>query len=265
MKFMNLVSGSSGNSTLVGTDRVTVLCDAGVSMKKIEECLNTAGYTGRDIDAVLITHEHIDHVRGLGVLARKYHFPIYATDGTIQAIFRMNSLGKLDSEWFRPFRPGDSIQLKDLEIRSHSVSHDAAEPVCFSFTDGEKKCCIATDLGYVPDQLIRELQGCDVMLVEANHDVRMLEVGPYPYSLKQRILSDRGHLSNETGGAFIRELLNEHVREIRLGHLSKENNFPELALETVRQELLGNPYAPDPHDLNIQIADRDMADPLILF
>ncbi len=262
MKMMNLVSGSSGNSTLVGTERVTVLCDAGVSMKKIEECLNTAEYTGRDIDALLITHEHIDHVRGLGVLTRKYHMPVYATDGTIRALSRMN-LGKLDYELFRPFRPGDSIQLKDLEIKSHAVSHDAAEPVCYSFTDGVKKCCIATDLGYVTNDLIRELQGCDMMLIEANHDIRMLEVGPYPYSLKQRILSDIGHLSNEAGGAFIRELLNEHVKEIRLGHLSKENNFPELAYETVLQELLGNPYAPDPKEMNIQIAARDTADPLV--
>ena len=265
MKMMNLVSGSSGNSTLIGTDRVTILCDAGVSMKKIEECLNTAGYTGGDIDAILITHEHIDHVKGLGVLARKYHKPIYATDGTMEAILRMSSLGRIDRELFRPFRPGDSIQLKDLEIRSHAVLHDAAEPVCYSFTDGGKKCCIATDLGRATDTLIRELRGCDVMLIEANHDVRMLEVGPYPYQLKQRILSDYGHLSNEAGGALIRELLNEHVKEIRLGHLSKENNYPELALMSVQHELLGNPYAPDPTDLNILVAGRNAADPMIEF
>jgi len=263
MKIMNLVSGSSGNSTLVGTERVTVLCDVGVSRKKIEECLNSADFTGADIDALFITHEHIDHVKGLGVFLRKKPVPVYATDRTIDAVFRMSSLGKLDRELFRPFRPGDTIQMKDLEVRSFPVSHDAAEPVCYSFTDGVKKAGIATDLGYVPEDLIRGLQGCDYMLIEANHDIRMLEVGPYPYPLKQRILSDHGHLSNEAGGAFIRELLNEHVKEIRLGHLSKENNYPDLALMTVKQELLGNPYCPDSEELPIFVADRDAADPLL--
>ena len=264
MKIMNLVSGSSGNSTFVGTEQVTVLCDVGVSMKKIEECLNTAGYTGADIDAVLITHEHIDHVKGLGVFQRKYRIPVYATDGTIDQIFRMNSLGRLDRELFRPFRPGDSIQLKNLEIQSFTVMHDAADPVCYSFTDGEKKACIATDLGCVTEDLIRGLRGCDYMLIEANHDIRMLEAGPYPYPLKQRILGDHGHLSNEAGGAFIRELLNEHVKEIRLGHLSKENNMEELALLTVRQELMGNPYVPDSSELPVFVAGRDNADPMVV-
>ena len=265
MRMMNLVSGSSGNSTLVGTDRVNVLCDVGVSLKRIEENLNSAGLSGKDIDAILITHEHIDHVSGLGVFMRKYNVPVYATDGTIFALGRMKSLGRVDHELFRPFRPGDGIQLKDLEIRSHKIFHDAAEPVCFSFSSGNSKCCIATDLGTTTAELISELQGCDAMLIEANHDVRMLQVGPYPYQLKQRILGDFGHLSNESGGAFIRALLNEHVKEIRLGHLSKENNYPELALLTVKQELLGNPYSPDPEDLPIYVAGRESADPMIEF
>ena len=263
MKIMNLVSGSSGNSTLIGTDQVTVLCDVGVSMKKIEECLRSGGYTGQDIDAVLLTHEHIDHVKGLGILIRKYGLPVYATQGTMDAVFSINSLGKMDRELFHILRPGEVIQLKDLEIRSHAILHDAAEPVCYSFSDGVKKACIATDLGRVTEDLIRGLQDCEFMLIEANHDVRMLEVGPYPYPLKQRILGDFGHLSNEAGGAFIRELLNEHVKEIRLGHLSKENNIPELALMTVRQELLGNPFCPDPEELPIHVAGRDAADPMM--
>ena len=263
MKIMNLVSGSSGNSTLVGTNRVNVLLDAGVSMKKIEECLNTADHTGADIDAILITHEHIDHVKGLGVFLRKYHVPVYATDGTMEALFRMSSLGRLDRELFRPFHAGDVIQLKDLEISSHAVSHDAAEPVCYSCTEGEKKAGIATDLGVFTQDIIRGFRDCDYLLIEANHDVRMLEAGPYPYPLKQRILSEYGHLSNEAGGALIRELLNEHLKEIRLGHLSAENNYPDLALLTVKQELLGNPYSPDPEELPIFVADRNTADPMV--
>jgi phosphoribosyl 1,2-cyclic phosphodiesterase len=265
MKMMNLVSGSSGNSTLVGTENVTLLCDIGVSKRKIEECLNTADYTGRDIDALFITHEHIDHIRGLGVFSRTFGIPIYATTGTIEAIKKYSSLGKIDISLFHPIHPGKEIRLKDLTIKCHKVSHDAAEPVCYSFVSGEKKCCIATDLGYFTEELVWGLSECDVMLVEANHDIHMLEVGPYPYPLKQRILSDKGHLSNEAGGAFIRQLMNDHVKEIRLGHLSKDNNFPELALATVRHELLGNMYVPDSSEINIKVAARDDADPMLEF
>ncbi len=260
MKIMNLVSGSSGNSTLIGTDRSMVLCDAGVSMKKIEECLNTAGHTLKDINAVFITHEHSDHIKGLGVISRKWNIPVYATVGTIRAILGDRSLGRMDPGLFNPITKEEGVMIGDLHICAHSVSHDAADPVCYSFTDDHSKACIATDMGCFTNELIRSLSGCDYMLVEANHDIRMLEAGPYPYQLKRRILGDRGHLSNEAGGALIRELLNEHVKEIRLGHLSKENNFPELALMTVRQELLGNPFSPDPEGLPVYIAGRDTAD-----
>ena len=263
MKIMNLVSGSSGNSTLISTDQTAILCDVGVSMKKIEECLNTADYSGSDIDAIVITHDHIDHVSGLGVLLRKYHIPVYASKGTVDALLRMRSLGKVDPELFRPFRAGDTIQFKDLEIRSIPVLHDTPEPVCYSFSDGRKKAGIATDLGHVTEEVIHGLQDCDYMLIEANHDIRMLEAGPYPYPLKHRILGDYGHLCNEAGGALIRELLNDHIKEIRLGHLSKENNLPELAMMTVKQELLGNPYSPDPEGLPLFVAARDTADPMV--
>ena len=260
MKIMNLVSGSSGNSTLVGTDQTMILCDAGVSMKKIEECLNTADHTMKDIDAIFVTHEHSDHIRGLGVISRKWHIPVYATQETIDAIFEERFIGRLDTELFIPLEPEENVVIRDLHIKAHSVLHDAADPVCYSFSDDHSRACIATDMGCYTNKLIRSLSGCDYMLIETNHDIRMLEAGSYPYDLKQRILGDYGHLSNEAGGALIRELLNEHVKEIRLGHLSKENNFPELALMTVRQELLGNPYAPDPDDLPIYVAERDAAD-----
>ena len=257
---MNLVSGSSGNSTLVGTGSTMVLCDAGVSMKKIEECLNTADHTLKDIDAIFITHEHSDHIKGLGVISRKWNIPIYATGKTISAIMGERSLGKLDPGLFIPIEKEEAVMIRDMMICAHPIYHDAADPVCYSFSDDHSKACIATDMGCFTKELVRSLSGCDYMLVETNHDIRMLEAGPYPYHLKQRILGDHGHLSNEAGGALIRELLNEHVKEIRLGHLSKENNFPELALMTVRQELLGNPFSPDPDGLPVYIAERDSAD-----
>ena len=263
MKIMNLVSGSSGNSTLVGTDRVNVLCDVGVSLKKIEECLNTADHTGGDIDAILITHEHIDHVKGLGVFLRRHPVPVYTSYGTMKAVLPMSSLGRMDQELFRPFRPGDVLQLEDLEISTFPVSHDAAQPVCYSFSDGRKKACIVTDLGCVTEDLIDGLQDSDYLMIEANHDVRMLEAGPYPYPVKQRILGNQGHLSNEAGGAFLRQLLNDHIKELRLGHISKENNYPDLALMTVKQELRGNPWAPNPEDLPLFAAGRDLADPIV--
>ena len=265
MKIMNLVSGSSGNSTFVGTEQVSVLCDVGVSMKKIEECLNTAGYTGADIDAVLITHEHIDHVKGLGVFQRKYHIPVYATDGTIDQIFRMNSLGRLDRELFRPFRPGDAIQLKDLEIHSFSVMHDAADPVGYRIYEGNKKACVCTDLGCFTDYTAECLKDSDVLLLESNHDVNMLQVGHYPYMLKQRILGDRGHLSNASSGQLLSRVLNDHIRAIFLGHLSKENNIPELAFETVRVEIMFSESGYRAEELPIQVAKRSEPSALIEF
>ena len=262
MKLMNIASGSSGNVTFVGTENTSVLIDAGISMKKIEEGMNSIGMSTRDLDAIMITHEHSDHIKGLGVLSRKYGIPIYATQGTIKGIGENTSVGRIDNELYNVISTDISFQVGDLTIEPHSIWHDAYEPVCYSITDGKSKASIATDLGDFNDYLVKCLSDSDMLLIEANHDVRMLEAGPYPYDLKRRILGQKGHLSNEASGRFIRKLLNDHIKTIILGHLSKDNNIPELAYEAVKLELKDNGFTDNIEDFNLHTAMRDMPDRL---
>ena len=262
MKLMNIASGSSGNVTFVGTENTSVLIDAGISMKKIEEGMNSIGMSARDLDAIMITHEHSDHIKGLGVLSRKYGIPIYATQGTIKGIGENTSVGRIDNELYNVISTDISFQVGDLTIEPHSIWHDAYEPVCYSITDGKSKASIATDLGDFNDYLVKCLSDSDMLLIEANHDIRMLEAGPYPYDLKRRILGQKGHLSNEASGRFIRKLLNDHIKTIILGHLSKDNNIPELAYEAVKLELKDNDFTDNIEDFNLHTAMRDMPDRL---
>ena len=262
MKFMNIASGSSGNSSLVCTENTAVLIDAGLSMKKIEEGLRNAGMTGSDLDAIVVTHEHSDHIKGLGVLARKYGMPIYATAGTIKGINEVTSLRKIDSGLYNVISSDVEFKVGDLSIEPHSIWHDAYEPVCYSFEDGRNKVSVATDLGNYNDYLVKCLADSDILLIEANHDIRMLEVGPYSYALKRRILGERGHLSNEASGRFIKRLLNDHIKTIILGHLSKDNNLPELAYEAVKCEISDNPFTEDVRNFDLHTAFRDRPDRL---
>ena len=262
MKLMNIASGSSGNVTFVGTVNTSVLIDAGISMKKIEEGMNSIGMSARDLDAIMITHEHSDHIKGLGVLSRKYGIPIYATQGTIKGIGENTSVGRIDNELYNVISTDISFHVGDLTIEPHSIWHDAYEPVCYSITDGKSKASIATDLGDFNDYLVKCLSDSDMLLIEANHDIRMLEAGPYPYDLKRRILGQKGHLSNEASGRFIRKLLNDHIKTIILGHLSKDNNIPELAYEAVKLELKDNGFTDNIEDFNLHTAMRDMPDRL---
>ncbi|MBP3233523.1 MAG: MBL fold metallo-hydrolase [Eubacterium sp.] len=256
MRFMSIASGSSGNSYYVGTDKVSILLDAGISMKKIDSGLGELGLSLKDIDAVLITHEHIDHIKSLGSIARKYNIPIYATYGTVDGITTVKSLGTFDYNLLNPIKNTGSFVLGDMNINVHPISHDAADPVCYSFENNGHKVSVATDLGVYDEKLIDFLSESEAMVVEANHDIRMLEVGPYPYSLKKRILGEYGHLCNEAAGRLIRELLHEKVRYIALGHLSDKNNYPSLAYETVKQELSDNTYTDDVRDFGLTVASR---------
>lgn len=257
MRLCSLYSGSSGNSIYLGSEHTHILVDVGVSAKKISEALSELLLKPEEIDGILITHEHSDHIAGLGVIMRKYGIPVYGTAKTLEAVSNYKSLGKVDFSLFHKIEPEKSFQLKDIWVKAISTWHDAADPVCYTLMQGEKKVSIATDLGDFDSHIVDALSGADAMLIEANHDVRMLEVGPYPYPLKQRILSKKGHLSNERGGQLVRALLNEHLKGIYLGHLSKENNYPELAYEAVKGELLGNPFSNDYRDFNMMVADRE--------
>jgi phosphoribosyl 1,2-cyclic phosphodiesterase len=257
MRLCSLYSGSSGNSIYVGSDNTHILVDVGMSAKKITEALHQIELKPEDIDAILITHEHTDHIAGLGVFLRKYGIPVYGTPKTLEGVSRYSNLGKVDFSLFHGVEPEESFAVEDLWVKPISTWHDAADPVCYTITDGDKKVSIATDLGDFDQHIVDSLSGADAMLIEANHDVRMLEVGPYPYKLKQRILSRQGHLSNERGGQLVRALLNDHIKGIYLGHLSKENNYPELAFEAVKSELLGNAYSNDYRDFNLSVASRN--------
>ncbi len=257
MRFCSISSGSSGNSIYVGSDTTHVLIDAGISGKRIEEGLNLLELTAKDLDAILITHEHADHIQGLGVLARKIGIPIYASSGTIEAIKNCGSLGKIDRELLVPVSCDKSFTIKDITVYPMHVSHDAAEPFAYRLQAEGKSAGIITDLGVYNDYTVECLKGCDVLLAEANHDVRMLQVGSYPYYLKQRILGDRGHLSNENSGRLISTLLHDNMKYIFLGHLSHENNLPELAYETVRLEIEASDNSYHGNDFPIKVAKRD--------
>ena len=258
MKLLSIASGSSGNCYYVGNSDTHLLVDVGISCKRVENALKDEGIKPSDLDGVLVTHEHIDHVKGIGVLARKHGVPIYATAGTIAEMKKMTSLGSIDEGLFHEIRPDEKILIKDITVDPSSIWHDAADPVCYSLYGDGKKVSIATDMGNYNDYIVDKLDNSDIMVVGANHDVRMLEAGPYPYYLKRRILGNYGHLSNELSGQLIYRLLNDHVKGILLGHLSKENNFEELAYETVKLELENNSYANDVREFGLAVARRDM-------
>ncbi len=238
MKLCSIASGSSGNCIYVGSNQTNLLVDAGVSAKRIENGLNGIDILPDTIQGILITHEHSDHVQGLGVLARKYHIPIYATYETARAIMKIKSLGEISEELFHFIHPNEGFQINDIDIEPFSTSHDASNPVCYTMHSQGQKVGIATDLGKYDDYIISKLTASEILLVEANHDVNMLMVGKYPYYLKQRILGDRGHLSNESSADLISKLFHPRLQHILLAHLSKENNYEELAYETVCCELM---------------------------
>lgn len=263
MEFYSIASGSSGNCICVGDDDTHVMIDAGISGKRIEEGMNAYGYTTSDMAGLLITHEHSDHISGVGVISRKYGLPIYGTAGTLASIKRNNSLGKIDLGLFREIKTGVNFQIGSLDIYPMHISHDAADPVAYIVSSGNKRIGIITDLGYFDENIILHSMGLDAMLVEANHDVHMLEVGPYPYPLKQRILGEHGHLSNDTCAKFLNEILHDDTKHVLLGHLSKENNYPQLAYETVRVGItMGDcPYTGS--DFPIEVAPRSEVSRLI--
>ena len=198
MRMCSIASGSSGNCIYVGSDDTHLLVDTGISKKRIEEGLKTLELKGEDLDGILITHEHSDHIQGLGVFSRKYEIPIYATPGTIMGIKSYSGLGKMPEGLYREIRADEPFELGDMTV--------------------------ATDLGKYDSYTVECLRNLDAVLLEANHDIHMLEVGGYPYYLKQRILGDRGHLSNELSGRLLCDILHDNLKHIVLGHLSKENN-----------------------------------------
>ena len=257
MRMLSIASGSSGNCIYIGNDHTHILVDAGISKKRIEEGLNTIGLTVNDLSAIFITHEHKDHIGGIGVLTRKCEAPVYGTKETLDYILSDTSMGRLDAERFMPILPNEKLMIGDMIVDPMKISHDAANPVCYRVFEGDKKAAIATDLEYVTEENEEKLSNMDLLLIEANHDIQMLQVGTYPYYLKQRILGKQGHLSNESCGRLLSKIVHDDLKKVYLGHLSKENNLPERAYEAVRLEITmgDNPYQAS--DFEIEVAKRN--------
>lgn len=262
MRLCSIASGSSGNCIYIGHASTHLLIDAGISGKRIEEGLKSIGVDPRELNAVLITHEHSDHIQGVGVLARKYKVPLYGTVETFCAMKKgKTSIGKVEDDLFCEVHPEEAFSVGTIRVLPFSVSHDAANPVAYVFEAEGKKIGMATDLGVYTDKTVEYLKDSGILYLESNHDVNMLMVGMYPYYLKQRILGEHGHLSNDSAAKLLCRLYHDGLQHILLAHLSKENNYPDLAYETVRAELLmavGAERMPD-----LRVAPRDIPSGLI--
>ena len=229
IKFCSLISGSSGNCTFISSGDTKLLIDCGMSGKNLERLLSLIDVRPCDINAMLITHEHSDHVRGAGIVSRRYNIPIAATQKTHMAM----DIGNISDENRILINPYEDFEIGGIGVRAFSIPHDAADPVGYSFFAENQKYTLATDIGNMNDSLLNEIKGSCAVILESNHDVEMLRYGPYPYPLKQRILGDYGHLSNELAAQTALALVNSGTQNIMLGHLSENNNTPEIAqLET---------------------------------
>lgn len=235
IKYSVLASGSTGNCIYVGSEHYNFLIDAGLSGKRIEAALQTVGVDIKNIDGIFISHEHDDHVRGVGVLARKYNIPLYANKRTLGNL--PASVGSIEDSLKIVFETGTVKSFANLNIETFEISHDAVEPVGFVITDSDSKLSVVTDLGYVSAKIKEKIKGSDVLIFESNHDVNLLRMSSYPWSVKQRILSDVGHLSNETSAEALAEVITKNTQRIYLAHLSKENNLIDLARLTVKNIL----------------------------
>lgn len=233
MKISVLASGSAGNSTYIETDKHSILLDAGLSEKKLSARLASLGRDMKDLDAVFVTHEHSDHFKGIGPLVRKYNIPLYSTEGTFRKI--QSRIGRIPS--WAPIRSEEPVAIGDMLVEPYATPHDAEESVAFIIRQGDIKIGHATDLGEVTPYVREKLRKSTALLVEANHDINMLEVGPYPWPLKQRIKSSVGHLSNEACGELLADANHDGLQLVVLMHLSETNNLKELATLTAEQAL----------------------------
>lgn len=257
--FCSLYSGSSGNSLFVETSNTKILVDAGVSSKKIEKALKDIDIEPNSLDGILVTHEHIDHVQSLGTLSKKFNLPVFVNQETLDAMPKQRD--KISDENIKIFKVTDKFSIGDLDIRPFSIPHDAANPCGFNIWKEDKKISIATDIGHMTNSILKNLEESLFIMLEANYDPDVLRCSSYPFTLKSRIAGPTGHLSNELAGKTISYLLKSGLKNAMLGHLSKESNFPELAYQTVVDELMSSNY--DENSLRLSVAKRDSHSSLI--
>lgn len=255
-KFCSLSSGSSGNCQYIETNKVRALIDAGLSGKRIQELLLSVAVAPNTIDYIFITHEHGDHIKGAGILSRRFNIPIYANEKTWNSM--RADLGKIKEENIKIFDTESEFEIADLGIKSFRVSHDSSEPVGYSFYNKNKKLSIVTDTGCIDENIKNNIKQSDLFFIESNHDTEMLKLGSYPWYLKKRISGELGHLSNDDAGNLLAEIINCKNEKVLLGHLSKENNFPELAYQTVAN-ILGEKGIDINKDITIDMTFREKA------
>ena len=229
-RFCSLFSSSSGNSTYIGSSKTAILVDAGVSAKKLKEALLAREIDPSTLGGIFITHEHSDHINGMRILASTYKIPVYATEGTMSFL---EENGKVTSKF--PFQviPYEGVEIGDIFVKPFRTPHDSRESCGYRIEmPNDMQAAIATDIGTITDEITKNIIDCQLVMLESNHDIGMLQNGPYPYALKRRILSEIGHLSNIDCAEMTAELVSKGTSRIFLGHLSKDNNFPDLAYQT---------------------------------
>lgn len=251
IKFQSIVSGSSGNCTLICSNKTKILIDCGISGKKITAYLNDMGIDPCEIDRIFVTHEHIDHTNGVGILSRKFNIPIVASEGTWAGM----EIGKISDENRIVFSKGVPLEIGDIKITPFEIPHDAMQPTGYVMESESKRFAVATDIGHITDSVVKNLTGCDAVLLESNYDEHMLQTGPYPMHLKVRIAGAKGHLDNKDAGKLATYLAKNGTKQIMLGHLSNENNSPEIAFSEVARELEFGGMQPG-KDVMLSVAPR---------
>ena len=247
--FCPLASGSKGNGIFVGTKNTRILIDAGISAKTISARLEEVGAYLKDIDAILISHEHTDHIKGLTSLALKHRIPVFANSETAKAI--IDILGETPK--FKIFSTGETFEFGDLEIHPFTIQHDTLDPVAFTIKTGSLKLGFCTDLGFATTLVKNHLKQCDYLYIEANHQPSMVHSCNRPPVYKQRVLSRQGHLSNDQCADLIGEVVHKDLKHIHLAHLSQECNHPDLALKIISAKLQTTGFSPE---VSIAYQDR---------
>ena len=259
LEFCSFASSSSGNCYMVKSDHTTLLIDVGIAGKHVLSGLSQKGLSPEEVDGILLTHEHVDHVKSLRMISKKaINAGVYASKGTLSCV-----CDKVSDECIRPVEAQTPYEIGDIQVKPFRLSHDAEEPMSYSFCKGDKQITIVTDTGYVTEEVFDQVKEADLLVLEANHEVNILKMGSYPYNLKRRILGDEGHLSNEAAGKCLCEMLNyrkeqekHQAPKVILAHLSKENNTPGQAYLTIRNILFEEDYYID-KDLELDIALRE--------
>lgn len=254
IKMCSLRSSSKGNATIVYSETTKILVDCGISGKTLCDAMCQAGLNPDELDAMVITHEHSDHTKGVGVVARKYNIPVFATTGTWLAM--ENALGEIPEGCRRIFDNDIPFMIGDITVNAFDIPHDAAQPVGYTFEKDGFKAAVATDIGVMTEALFEKLKGSHTILLESNYDLFMLEAGTYPYELKCRIKGDKGHLCNEDAALTARDLAKSGTKKIILGHISPENNYPDLAYETTKLCLESNGITLG-RDAELYVAKKD--------